>query len=86
MLAEQVDIHPTPLSWLLNESIGENFNEYINKKRIEYFKQLVLDPDNSHISLIGLAYESGFNSKTVFNTSFKKEVGMTPKEFLKSQA
>ena len=86
MLAEQVDIHPNQLSWLLNESIGENFNEYINKKRIEYFKQLVLDPDNSHISLIGLAYESGFNSKTVFNTSFKKEVGMTPKEFLKSQA
>ncbi len=85
-LAEQVDIHPNQLSWLLNESIGENFNEFINKKRIEYFKQLVLDPDNSHISLIGLAYESGFNSKTVFNTAFKKEVGMTPKEFLKSQA
>jgi TolB-like protein/AraC-like DNA-binding protein len=84
-LAEQVEIHPNQLSWLLNESIGKNFNEYINKKRIEHFKQIVLDPGNSHISLIGLAYESGFNSKTVFNTAFKKEVGLTPKEFQKSQ-
>lgn len=85
-LAEQVEIHPNQLSWLLNESIGKNFNEFINHKRIEHFKQLVLDPDNSHISLIGLAYESGFNSKTVFNTAFKKEVGMTPKAFQKGQA
>lgn len=84
-LAEQIEIHPNQLSWLLNESIGQNFNEFVNKKRIEHFKHLVLDPDNSHISFIGLAYESGFNSKTVFNTAFKKEVGMTPKEFQKSQ-
>lgn len=85
-LAEQVDFHPNQLSWLLNDSIGQNFNQFINKKRIEHFKQLVLDPDNSHISFIGLAYESGFNSKTVFNTAFKKEVGMTPKEFKKNQS
>ncbi len=85
-LAEQVAIHPNQLSWLLNESIGKNFNQFLNEKRIEHFKQLVLDPDNSHISLIGLAYESGFSSKTVFNTAFKKTVGMTPKAFQKSQA
>jgi len=84
-LAQQLGIHPNRLSWLLNEFIGENFNEFINKERINHFKQLVLDPDNSHISLLGLAYESGFNSKTVFNTTFKKEVGMTPREFQQSQ-
>lgn len=84
-LAQQVDIHPNQLSWLLNESIGRNFNEFINIKRVEHFKQLVVNPDNAHISLIGLAYESGFNSKTVFNTIFKKEVGMTPKEYQKSK-
>lgn len=82
-LAGQVEIHPNKLSWLLNERMGKNFNEFINYYRIEYFKKLALDPENSHISLLGLAYESGFNSKTVFNTYFKKEVGMTPKEFLK---
>ena len=82
-LAGQVEIHPNKLSWLLNECLGKNFNEFINFYRIEYFKKLALNPKNSHISLIGLAYESGFNSKTVFNTYFKKETGMTPKEFLK---
>jgi AraC-like DNA-binding protein len=82
-LAEQVEIHPNKLSWILNERMGQNFNEFINHYRIEYFKKLALNPANSHISLIGLAYESGFNSKTVFNTYFKKEAGMTPKAFLK---
>jgi TolB-like protein/AraC-like DNA-binding protein/cytochrome c-type biogenesis protein CcmH/NrfG len=82
-LADQVEIHPNKLSWLLNEKMGKNFNEFINYYRIEYFKKLALDAENKHISLIGLAYESGFNSKTVFNTYFKKETGMTPKEFLK---
>jgi len=50
-----------------------------------HFKALATDPSNAHISLIGLAYESGFNSKTVFNTFFKKEEGLTPKEFVKSK-
>ena len=81
-LAEQIQIHPNKLSWLLNEQIGKNFNEFINHYRIEYFKTLAQNPDNSHISLLGLAYESGFNSKSVFNTYFKKETGKTPKEYL----
>ncbi|HCQ16362.1 MAG TPA: adenylate cyclase, partial [Cryomorphaceae bacterium] len=83
-LAQQLQIHPNQLSWLLNEKLGKNFNEFINHYRVETFKGLATNPSNSHISLIGLAYESGFNSKTVFNTYFKKEVGMTPKEFLKA--
>jgi len=82
-LAEQIDIHPNQLSWLLNESIGKNFNEFINHYRVEAFKVLSRDPKNAHITLIGLAYDSGFNSKTVFNTYFKKETGLTPKQFLK---
>ncbi|MGB3077690.1 MAG: helix-turn-helix domain-containing protein [Saprospiraceae bacterium] len=82
-LAEQIDIHPNQLSWLLNEGMGKNFNEFINHYRIEYFKQISKDPGKAHLTLIGLAYESGFNSKTVFNTYFKKETGMTPKEFMK---
>jgi len=69
------------LSWLPNEQTGKNFNTLISHYRTEYFKTLAVDPDNSHISIIGLAYESGFNSKTVFNTFFKKETGMTPKEY-----
>ncbi len=82
-LAKYIQIHPNQLSWLLNESLGKNFSEYINHFRVEMFKSLAKDPTNQHITLIGLAYESGFNSKTVFNTYFKKETGITPKQFIR---
>ena len=84
-LAEMIDIHPNNLSQLLNEKGGKNFSAYINHYRVEAFKQIALDPKNAHITLIGLAYESGFNSKTVFNTYFKKETGTTPKKWLQSE-
>ncbi len=86
LLADQIEIHPNQLSWLLNEYIGKNFNEFINHQRIEYFKKIAVDPSYNHISLIGLAFESGFNSKTVFNTAFKKEVGLTPGEYKKKHS
>lgn len=84
VLAEQIDIHPNQLSWLLNEELGKNFNEFINAYRIQHFKTLVQDPKNAHVTLLGLAFDSGFNSKTVFNTYFKKETGFTPRQFLNS--
>ncbi|NPD86789.1 helix-turn-helix domain-containing protein [Lentimicrobium sp. L6] len=80
--AKQIKIHPNQLSWLLNENFGKNFNEYINHYRIETFKSLAKNPQNSNITIMGLAYDSGFNSKTVFNTYFKKETGLTPKQFI----
>ncbi|MBN2639496.1 MAG: helix-turn-helix domain-containing protein [Bacteroidales bacterium] len=83
-LANMVEIHPNRLSSLLNDHLEVKFNEFINRYRLEHFKLLAKDPENSNISIIGLAYESGFNSKTVFNTFFKKEMGITPQEFLKS--
>jgi AraC-like DNA-binding protein len=82
-LAHQVEVHPNKLSWLLNQKLDKNFNDFINHYRVEHFKKLADDPQNAHISLIGLAYESGFNSKTVFNTYFKKETGMTPSKYMK---
>jgi TolB-like protein/class 3 adenylate cyclase/AraC-like DNA-binding protein/Tfp pilus assembly protein PilF len=82
-LAAQIKIHPNKLSWLLNESIGKNFNEFINHYRIERFKIISKDPKNVNLTIEGLSYESGFNSKTVFNTYFKKVTGLSPKQFLK---
>jgi TolB-like protein/AraC-like DNA-binding protein len=84
-MAEHLDLHPNQLSWLINECLGKNFNEFINHYRVEAFKQLAKDPANAHITVLGLAYESGFNSKTVFNTYFKKETGITPKQFLRGE-
>lgn len=82
-LAKQIDIHPNHLSWLLNNSIGKNFNEFINQYRIEAFKSNAKAQENENLTIEGLAYESGFNSKTVFNTYFKRETGLTPRQFLK---
>ena len=84
-LAKTMDINSNKLSWLLNERIGQNFNEYVNSFRLENFKLNALDPANSHLTLLALAYDNGFNSKTVFNAFFKKIEGMTPKAWLKSQ-
>lgn len=82
-LAKSIEIHPNQLSFVLNAVFKKNFNSFINDYRISYFKNLVKDQSSSNFSLIGLAYESGFNSKTVFNTYFKKVEGITPGEYLK---
>lgn len=84
-LAAKLELHPNKLSWLLNEHVGKNFNEYINAFRLTTFKEKALNPNNSHLTLLGLAYESGFNSKTVFNAFFKKMENMTPRAWVKSQ-
>ncbi len=83
-LADKISLHPNKLSWLLNEHFGKNFNEFLNLHRLEAFKKKALDPTNSHLTLLGLAYESGFNSKTVFNAFFKKTEGMTPRAWIKA--
>lgn len=84
-VAEKIDLQSNKLSWLINDQIGKNFNEYINTFRLLSFKEKALNPNNSKLTLLGLAYESGFNSKSVFNDFFKKIEGVTPKEWVKSQ-
>lgn len=85
-LADALDVHPNKLSWLLNRHLGKNFNELVNHYRIEVFKEKACDPENKHLTLLGLAYESGFNSKSVFNDFFKKSTGLTPKAWIKANA
>lgn len=84
-LAEKIDLHSNKLSWLINEVLGKNFNEYINGQRIDAFKKKALKPEYSHYSLLGIAYECGFNSKSVFNEFFKKSEGLPPSVWLKNQ-
>lgn len=83
-LSKQIGLSPNQLSLVLNEGLGKNFNNFVNHYRVEEFKMLAKDPDRSGITIVGLAYESGFNSKTVFNTYFKLITGLTPSEFLKT--
>lgn len=82
-LAELINLHPNKLSWVLNDQMGKNFNEFINEHRLTLFQHKAKDPANSHFSILGLAYESGFSSKSVFNDFFKKKMGTTPKVWMK---
>lgn len=84
-LAQKLDLHPNKLSWLLNEKIGQNFNEYINGFRLKEFQAKALDEGYQHLSILGLAYECGFHSKSVFNDFFKKSLGLTPSAWLKAE-
>ncbi|MEM6717680.1 MAG: helix-turn-helix domain-containing protein [Bacteroidota bacterium] len=83
-LAQQLDINPNKLSKFINDHLQTNFNELINGHRLKHFKNIAIHPENKHLTILGLAYDSGFNSKTVFNTYFKKVEGITPKAWLKS--
>ena len=84
-LAEETGLHPNKLSWLLNDQVGLSFNDYVNTYRLECFKEKAQNPDNQSFTLLGLAFDSGFNSKSTFNTFFKKRTGMTPRSWLKQQ-
>ena len=85
MLASEVDLHPNTLSWLLNDRIAMNFNDFINSYRLQCFQEKALQQDAKNYTLLGLAFESGFNSKSTFNDFFKKKTGLTPRAWLKQQ-
>lgn len=83
-LAEQIEVYFNKLLWLFNESLGKNYNIFINEYCVVYFKKFVFDFVNVYIFLFGLVYESGFNFKMVFNIYFKKVISMMFWVFLKS--
>ena len=83
-LSEMVDIPSHYLSQTINEKLNCNFLDFINRYRIEEIKEKLIDPSLSHYTIMSLAYESGFNSKTAFYSTFKKQTGTTPSSFKKS--
>ena len=82
-LAELMNINAPELSRLLNERIGMSFFEYVNYHRIHEFIRLAKSPIIEQKTLLGLAQEAGFNSKSTFNKSFKQIMGRPPSEYLK---
>lgn len=84
-LANRLDIHPNYLSQVINEMEGVNFYDYINSLRIEEFKRLVFLPENQKYTLLALAYDCGFNSKSSFNRAFKKNTNLSPTQYLKNR-
>lgn len=81
-LAKRLRVHARILSQLINYRHGCNFLEYINRHRIDHAKgELAHHPDRT---ILEVAYDSGFNSKSTFNTAFKRFVELTPTGFRKS--
>ncbi|WP_142188673.1 helix-turn-helix domain-containing protein [Arenibacter algicola] len=85
-VAQVLELNNNKISFLINQAFDVNFNDFVNSYRLKHFKLIALDSNNSHLTILGLAYDSGFNSKTVFNTYFKKIEGVTPRAWMKANS
>ncbi|MBL0082564.1 MAG: AraC family transcriptional regulator [Saprospiraceae bacterium] len=81
-LALRLKTNTSVLSAAINQSFDKNFNDFVNQYRIDEFLRNIKDPQNSHLTLLAVALDSGFNSKSTFNRAFKKMMGTSPREFL----
>ena len=80
-LAVQLKISRNHLSEVINKGTGGNFYDFINKYRVEEVKQLLETPKFKDYTLLAIAFEAGFPSKSTFNSVFKKFTGLTPSEY-----
>jgi len=83
-LAAKLSIPAQHLSQVVNEQLNQNLLDFINSHRVEEAKRRLADPDRKHLSILAIAEEVGFNSKSSFNSVFKKHAHITPSEFRKS--
>lgn len=83
-LAESINVPPRILSQIINEYFNQNFQDYINKLRIEESKRILLDSKNK--TVLEILYEVGFNTKSAFNIAFKKFTGLTPTDYRKKHS
>ena len=79
-LAHRLRTNTSLLSHVINTGCGHNFNDFVNRYRVAEAERKLQDPRLAHYSLVGIALESGFNSKSTFNRVFKKLTGRTPGE------
>lgn len=82
-LAQHLGLTPNIVSQLLNAGLGQSFHDVVNGYRLEEVKRRLLTPDVQRLTVLALAQEAGFNSKTTFNRVFKEKTGFTPKTYQK---
>jgi AraC-like DNA-binding protein len=82
-VAEKMNLPAYYVSQVINEKLGKNFYDFINEYRVEEVKKRFGDKKYDHMTILAAGFDSGFNSKTAFYSAFKKNTGVTPKEFKK---
>ena len=80
-LAETLELNPNELSRIINTVFGKTFNDFINEYRIREVIRKMLDPAYDRITLLGIAMDAGFNSKSTFNRVFREMTGKSPAEY-----
>jgi len=80
-LAEQLDASPRHLSQLINESLKQHFFDFVNSYRIAEARRILETTDDPKTTVLEIMYQCGFNSKSSFNTLFKKNTGLTPSQY-----
>ena len=84
-LAEKLNITPHQLSWVINDKMNQSFSTLINRYRIEDVKKRLADGIKDDSTILQLALDSGFSTKTAFNRAFKKFTGLTPSQYRKNK-
>jgi AraC-like DNA-binding protein len=82
-LSEQIDIPSKDLSLLINRDLNQHFFDFVNGYRIRMAMDILKDPAKKAFTVLEILYEVGFNSKSSFNTAFKKHNNLTPTEYRK---
>lgn len=85
-LCKHIHEKPYYVSQVLSEEFNTSFSDFVNKKRIYFAKNLLINPEKDHLKILAIAYESGFNNDVTFNKAFVKFVGVTPGKYRKNRA
>lgn len=83
-LSEKLNMQSKDLSILINHKMGKHFFDFINEYRIEKAMEILRNPTQKSLTVLEILYEVGFNSKSSFNTAFKKHTGTTPTAYRKT--
>ncbi len=83
-VASHLSISTHHVSQIINEGMGVNFFDLVNQYRVEEVKRQIAASKHEQLTLLGVAYDSGFNSKSCFNRIFKKFTDQTPSEYIRS--
>jgi AraC-like DNA-binding protein len=80
-LSKQINIPPKDLSLLINHDLNQHFFDFVNGFRIRKAMEMLKDPGKKELTVLEILYDVGFNSKSSFNTAFKKYTNLTPTEY-----